>query len=99
MNQNPQVVRNTAILMVFSFVCASFLWFLISAASVGWLGDTWLWLLWALPILAWAGLAVFGLTQRRRSAQAAGIAVAAVILPFLCGGSWGLLLTLILTQD
>jgi hypothetical protein len=51
------------------------------------------------PILAWAGLIIFGLIQRRRSAHGAGIAVATLILPFLCGGSWGLLLTLILTHD
>ncbi len=102
MNQDRQIVRNTAILTIFSFVCASFIWVLVLfAASVGGSfpfdnGVLWLW---ALPILIWAGLAVFGLTQRRRSAQAAGIAVAALILPVLCGGSWGLLLTLILIHD
>jgi hypothetical protein len=102
MNQDPQIIRNTAFLTVFSFCCASFIWVLVLfAASVGgrFPFDNGVWLLWVPPILAWAGLAGFGLIQRRRSAQGAGIAVAALILPFLCGGSWGLLLTLILTHD
>jgi len=102
MRQDPQIVRNTAILTIFSFFCASLIWVLVLlAASVAgsFPFDNGVWWLWGPPILVWAGLTIFGLTHRRRSGQAAGIAVAALILPFLCGGSWGLLLTLILTHD
>src|SRR5689334_9346894 len=92
MNQDRQIVRNTACLTVFSFCCASFIWVLVLfAASVGgrFPFDNGVWFLWLPQILVWAGLAVFALIQHHRSAQAAGIAVAALILPFVCSGSWG----------
>jgi hypothetical protein len=99
-NQDRQIVRNTVCLTLWSFFCASFIWFLIaSAASVVWFPRHFVMVAVGPPILAWAGLAAFGLTQRHHSAQAAGVAGAALILPFLCGGSWALLLTLILTHD
>jgi hypothetical protein len=101
MRQDPLIVRNTAFLTIFSFFCASFIWVLVlfAASSVGRIPDNFgVWALWGPPVVVWTGLTVFGLINRRRSAQAAGIVCAAMILPFLCAGSWGLLLTLILTH-
>jgi hypothetical protein len=102
MNQKRQIVPNTAFLTVFSFFCASFIWVLVlfAASSVARIPDNFgVALLWGPPVLVWTGLTVTGLINRRRSAQAAGIVLAAMIPLFLCGGSWGLLLTLILTHD
>jgi hypothetical protein len=96
MNQDPPTVRGTACLTLFVFSSAYVLWFMIlSTPAFGAVipYDIMVALAWSPPLLVWGGLAVFGLARGRRSARAAGIAVAALIMPFFCAASWWVILT------
>jgi hypothetical protein len=96
MNGDPPTVHGTACLTLFVFSSAYILWFMIlSTPAFGAVipYDMMVVLAWSPPLFVWSGLAVFGLARGRRSVRAAGIAAAALILPFFCGASWWVILT------
>jgi hypothetical protein len=96
MNQDPPTVHGTACLTLFVFSSAYVLWLMVlgTPAFGGVIShDVGVALASGLPLLAWGGLAVVGLARGRQSTRAAGIAAAALILPFFCAASWWVILT------